>query len=173
MNDTEMKNNSQELAKQIDMAQYLSYHDTPLVEVVVGGNLGPEHTFYIHAGVLIRGSDFFKSALQPYFTSGEQKRVCLPDVGVEEFGTFARWVYDRGDQIYGDYLHYAKAYVLADRLLASTFKSDILEAFENDIQDDLSQLSSSSIPYRDEFGEEIMLPLPMNEVIELAAIVYG
>ena len=168
-----MKNNSQEVAKQIDMAEHLSYHDTPMVEVAVGGIHEPERIFYIHAGVLVRSSQFFKSALQPYFTSGEQKRVCLPDESVEDFGTFARWVYDRNDLSYANYLNYAKVYVLAEILIAPTLKQDILEAFENDIQDDLMQLSSSSIPYRDEFGEEVMLPLAMDEVIELAAIVYA
>lgn len=167
-----MKDNPQALTRQIDMAQYLSYHDTPMVEVVVGV-IPSQRTFHIHAGVLIENSEFFKSALQPYFTSGEQKKVHLPEESVEHFSSFARFVYDQSDLNFGDYLHYAKVYLLADRLIAPTLKRHILLAFRNDIEHDQVSLSLSSEPYHDEHGQEILRPLAMDEIIELATIVYG
>ena len=173
MDDADMKDNPQALTRQIDMAQYLSYHDTPMVEVVVGGNhTGLQRTFHIHAGVLINNSEFFKSALQPYFTSGEQKKVYLPDESVEHFSSFARFVYDRGDLNLGDYLFYVKVYLLADRLIAPSLKEHILLEFRNDIEDDQASLNSSSETYRDDDGQEISQPLAIDEVIELATIVY-
>ena len=168
MADAHMQENSQGVINQTDRADYLSYHDTPIVEVVVGGTTEPERIFHIHEGVLVKNSGFFKSALQPHFTSGEQKKVCLPEESVEHFSTFARWVYNRNDLGFEGYLHYAKVYILADRLIAPALKEGMLFGFRNNIEDDLRSLSSGI-----EDNQEVVGPLAMNEVIELAKIVYA
>ncbi|KAL8796490.1 MAG: hypothetical protein Q9195_001164 [Heterodermia aff. obscurata] len=162
------------MAQQIDMAECLSYHNTPIVEVVVGGKTEPERIFHIHAGVLIENSEYFKSALQPYFTSGQQRKVCLPEESVEHFSTFARWVYDHSDMNCLYYIDFAKVYVLADRLIAPGLKEDILEAFKGDIEDDLDALISVSERYLDddEAEKELFRPLEMDQVVEIAKIVY-
>ena len=172
MTDAETRNNSRESTGETDMAQYLSYHSTPMVEVVVGEQ--PEQrTFHIHAGHLIEYSGFFEAALQPYFTSGEQKKVCLPDESVEDFSTFARFVYDPDDLNFGDYHHYAKVYVLAERLLVPILKEEMLLAFKKDLEHDLLALVSLSRHYQQEDAEEVWRPLEMEDVIELAKIVYA
>ena len=164
MTDAKLKEISVESIEKRQRKRLLSYHDTPMVEVVVGGHDEPEHIFHIHEGVLIKNSDFFKSALQPYFTSGVQKKICLPDVSPDDFSTFAKWVYDKNDLDHGNYVEQAKSYVLAERLIAPALKKDLLQAFKSDIEDAVLELSLS---------EMCLMPLDMDEVIEVAQIVYA
>lgn len=59
MIDAEMKDHPESSPKQtLGLGDYLSYHDTPLIDVVVGRKT-EEHTFRIHAGLLIQKSHFF------------------------------------------------------------------------------------------------------------------
>ena len=173
MADTNMNDTSDEVARQTDMAGHLSFHDTPMVEVVVGGTDEPERTFHIHAGVLIKNSEFFKSALHRHFPSGEQLKVRLREESVEEFSSFARWVYNRSDLNHGDYLHHAKVYVLADRLIAPALKVDIVRAFRDEIDEELDTLNSLMfMTGQGSDGRNLARPLEMYEVVQIARLVY-
>lgn len=155
-----------------ELADYLSYHTTPLIKIVVGGLAEPEHNFLIHEGLLIGKSDFFKSATHKYFTSGMERTVQLRDVDAKIFSEFARWVYDSRDLIRYDYVHLAKAYVLGDQLLAPTFKHDILEAVKEAVKDDLKDFADDYGSYDADLDSKTLRPWNMEDTVHLATMIY-
>ena len=103
-----------------------SWHSSPIITVKVGIPGENQQVFQVHSELLVNHSDFFRSALQRHFLSGQTGSVDLPDEQPQIFDAFARHVYNVHEHSCPDILQNIQAYVLGDMLLAPSFKQKIL-----------------------------------------------
>ena len=113
MIDADMKYRPGSSPKQtLGLDDYLPFHNTSLIDVLVVGRKTGKHAFRIHAELLIQKSHFFtllQPALRSHFASGKQMEVRLPYESIVDFSAFARWAYDPDDFTHQDYFHHANA----------------------------------------------------------------
>lgn len=98
------------------------------IEVVVGSD--PLTTFSIHEGLIRGSSDFFDKAMGGTWKEAADRVINLPDDDPDVFRIYLHWLY-RGSIPCGwlkpetvsdvHYIHFAKAYVLGDKLQDEDF----------------------------------------------------
>ncbi|KAI4747143.1 hypothetical protein E4T50_02498 [Aureobasidium sp. EXF-12298] len=69
-----------------------SKHYSEMVTVVVGDSKQP---FVLHKGLLCFYSDFFRAAFEGSFKESTERKIDLPDVGIDVFKAFQVWLYSQ------------------------------------------------------------------------------
>ena len=110
----------------------------PTVAVKVGAD---EKTYYLHKGLLMEHSSYFRAALDPSkFKEGETGIILLPDVESKVFNLFAEWLYRsamRSEESLtfnchmqfldaDPWMSLTKFYIFADRFLVSKLQHFVL-----------------------------------------------
>ena len=119
-------------------------------------------------------SKIILGALQKDFIEGAENTVTLPDIEVQSFNLFARWIYSSGVQcdvahfMNEDHLQLVKAYILGDRILAPTFQFLLCFTLANTF------LGLVDIGWQEIGGEVKTLKVPsIDEVLKAVKIVYA
>lgn len=102
----------------------------------------PAETFYIDAGVLQKGGDFFLRALKKEWKEGQKRCIKLPIDEPDTFRVYAQWLYtgklfckSEGEAKGGGTMGLCEAYTLGDRLMDRVFQDRILDALLSSILD--------------------------------------
>ena len=101
---------------------------SPIVTIVVGTD-HEKKTFYVHEHLLTSASQYFKTALESKFTEAQSKDFRLDEDDADAFELFVGYLYkvsETGKDCKTSLRDYAEGFALGDKLMASSFKKQIL-----------------------------------------------
>lgn len=137
--------------------------------VLVGSS---EKKFTFPRVLLTRRSAFFKAALNGEFKEAKEKTVCLPEVEIEAFATYAQWIYANEIALVGSdeddktdaYLdcEAMELYILADLLGDALLQNCIIDECIRCMMDTGTGFSARSVSLA---YESLLETCPMRKLI--------
>ena len=102
---------------------------------IVVGSVESEATFIVHERLICETSEFVKRAMGGEWKESRQRLIRLPDQSPRVFHIYVQWLYlhvlptrDDSEHSYGEYDQLARAYILGDILLDTSFRDAVIDA---------------------------------------------
>ncbi|PSN64734.1 hypothetical protein BS50DRAFT_529203 [Corynespora cassiicola Philippines] len=122
-----------------------SFLQTPAIKIIVGDG-DDQSEFFVHQGIICDRSEFFRRALNGNWAESTDRVVRLPEDNPSIFSLYHGFLYTKSlpilperisndekesEAIAEQYLALCELYVLAEKLVDSMFKADVLDALKN------------------------------------------